>query len=96
MRLGVEKMKISKTTQNFADKRKMKISVVNAKNSIQIKKIKNRKHWTLKLERNFRGWFYQKSNLPLSIREELPYWMESEKHLREVIDFVSLEIDKII
>lgn len=89
-------MKISKTTQNFAVRRKMKISVLNAKNSIQIKKIKNRKHWILKLEQNFRGWFYQKSNLPLSIREELPYWVESEKHLREVIDFISLEIEKLV
>lgn len=88
-------MKISKTSVNFAERRKFKI-VFNADNSqVRIVRRTHRKTWTVKLENHMRGLFLQKTNLPFMIKEELPYWVENEKHLREMIEFLSKEIGNL-
>lgn len=70
-------MKISKTSVNFAERRKFKI-VFNADNSqVRIVRRTHRKTWTVKLENHMRGLFFQKTNLPFMIKEELPYWVEN-------------------
>ncbi|UNW11153.1 hypothetical protein MOW14_14715 (plasmid) [Acinetobacter indicus] len=88
-------MKISKTTMNFADQRKFKIAVLSEKKEVRVSKRIRNKNWTLKLELNARGLFFKTTNLPGIVREEIPYWVETDKHLRDVIRFLSQEIPKI-
>jgi DUF2075 family protein len=90
-------MKISKTTLNFAKKRGLAIVLSfdeMVKSSVQIKKNQSAKKALVKFENNQRGLFFMRSSLDQSIKEELPYWVTSDKHLREVIAFIHSEMKK--
>lgn len=99
-RLGVREMstqavKITKTTLNFAERRKLRVVADHENKVIYLFKEKNKKRWLISYEINNRGLFFKKSYLPQIIKEELPYWIETDQHHREVIDFIAQELKKI-
>ena len=88
-------MKISKTSLKFAEKRDFEIQI-NDENEIKEVRIltKNEeKNFFVKFENNDRGLFFMKSNLDQQIKEELHYWIETEKQFREVIQYIRKEIN---
>ncbi len=88
-------MKISKTSLKFAEKRDFEFQI-NDENEIKEVRIltKNEeKNFVVKFENNDRGLFFMKSNLDQQIKEELPYWIETEKQFREVIQYIRKEIN---
>ncbi|ENW02928.1 hypothetical protein F933_03334 [Acinetobacter beijerinckii CIP 110307] len=88
-------VKITKTTLNFAERRKLKVVVDDENKVVYLFKEKNKKRWLISYEINNRGLFFKKSYLPQIIKEELPYWIETDQHHREVIDFIGQELKKI-
>lgn len=95
MEMSTQAVKITKTTLNFAERRKLRVVADYENKVVYLFKEKNKKRWLISYEISDRGLFFKKSYLPQLIKEELPYWIESDQHHREVIDFIAKELEKI-
>lgn len=89
-------MMVSKTTTNFAVKRGIELSVeqFNDMDVLCIWEADNDCEWLCSYYINDDGSFTWKGNVYLEqeIKEELPATIKDEKHLREVIKFISENI----
>ena len=86
-------MTISKTTENYALKRNLDVTEMTISTGAMALWI-----WTednecepalIYTESENGGWIFHGHFLEQSIKEELPHWIKNEKHLREVLDFIS-------
>lgn len=92
-------MSISKTTLNYAEKRNLDVTVeilTDKKESIWIWKEENEMEPIVIYYMNNNGFTFHSSILPNDIKEELPHWIKNEKHLREVLNFISKELKRNI
>lgn len=88
------KLPLSKTTLNFAFKRK--IDIINAPVDSKLWVfVTGESEPSLFLLSNKDGSFSFAGNvdLPQEVKEELPAHIRDEKHLREVLDFISKEVE---
>lgn len=89
-------MMVSKTTTNFAGKRGIELSVeqFNDMDVLCIWETDNDCEWLCSYYINDDGSFTWKGNIYLAqeVKEELPATIKDEKHLREVIKFISESI----
>lgn len=89
-------MMVSKTTTNFAGKRGIELSVeqFNDMDVLCIWEADNDCEWLCSYYINDDGSFTWKGNVYLSqeVKEELPATINDEKHLRQVIQFISENI----
>ncbi|QXV77432.1 hypothetical protein bas08_0057 [Escherichia phage DanielBernoulli] len=89
-------MMVSKTTTNFAGKRGIELSVeqFNDMDVLCIWEADNDCEWLCSYYINDDGSFTWKGNIYLSqeVKEELPATIKDEKHLRQVIQFISENI----
>ncbi|UXM05279.1 hypothetical protein [Salmonella phage F115] len=89
-------MMVSKTTTNFAGKRGIELSVeqFNDMDVLCILEADNDCEWLCSYYINDDGSFTWKGNIYLSkeVKEELPATIKDEKHLRQVIQFISENI----
>lgn len=89
-------MMVSKTTTNFAGKRGIELSVeqFNDMDVLCIWDADNDCEWLCSYYINDDGSFTWKGNIYLSkeVKEELPATIKDEKHLRQVIQFISENI----
>lgn len=89
-------MMVSKTTTNFAGKRGIELSVeqFNDMDVLCIWEADNDCEWLCSYYINDDGIFTWKGNIYLSqeVKEELPATIKDEKHLRQVIQFISENI----
>lgn len=89
-------MMVSKTTTNFAGKRGIELSVeqFNDVDVLCILEDDNDCEWLCSYYINDDGSFTWKGNIYLSqeVKEELPATIKDEKHLRQVIQFISENI----
>lgn len=89
-------MMVSKTTTNFAGKRGIELSVeqFNDMDVLCIWEADNDCEWLCSYYINDDGSFTWKGNIYLSqeVKEELPATINDEKHLRQVIQFISENI----
>ncbi|ENO2693361.1 hypothetical protein ACBB95_004242 [Salmonella enterica] len=89
-------MMVSKTTTNFAGKRGVELSVeqFNDMDVLCIWEADNDCEWLCSYYINDDGSFTWKGNIYLSkeVKEELPATIKNEKHLRQVIQFISENI----
>ena len=89
-------MNLSKTTTNFAGKRGIELSVerFNDMDVLCIWEADNDCEWLCSYYINDDGSFTWKGNVYLSqeVKEELPATIKDEKHLRQVIQFISESI----
>ena len=89
-------MMVSKTTTNFAGKRGVELSVeqFNDIDVLCIWEADNDCEWLCSYYINDDGSFTWKGNIYLSkeVKEELPATIKNEKHLRQVIQFISENI----
>ena len=89
-------MMVSKTTTNFAGKRGIELSVeqFNDMDVLCIWETDNDCEWLCSYYINDDGSFTWKGNIYLAqeVKEELPATIKDEKHLRQVIQFISENI----
>ena len=88
---------LTKTTINFAHARALDVTIHNLNSD-------NGELWIWEAEEDMEpliiytakadgSFFYKvKGYLNSKIREELPYWIKNEKHLREVLNFIGHEL----
>ena len=89
-----ESMKISKTTHKYAMKRNLELIVDDETVAFYTDYSDTEPMFFYSISET--GELFFKSNIWLKqeTKEELPYWINSEKELRRVLDFVSKEIEK--
>ena len=89
-------MIVSKTTTNFAGKRGIELSVeqFNDMDVLCIWEADNDCEWLCSYRINGDGSFTWNANIYLKkeVMEELPAFIKDEKHLRQVIQFISENI----
>lgn len=89
-------MMVSKTTTNFAGKRGIELSVdqFNDMDVLCIWEADNDCEWLCSYRVNNDGSFTWNANVYLAqeVKEELPATIKDEKHLRQVIQFISENI----
>ena len=88
----INKMKISKTTEKFANKRKMDV-YLNEENSVYISAY-SEEHGidasSVEYEAHEDGSFTFVALFERHI-EDLPYYVRDEKHLREVVSYIATQ-----
>lgn len=89
-------MNLSKTTTNFAKRHNLDVTVEELGNGLQvcIWEADNDCEWMCSYRMNENGSFTWHGNVYLiqSVKEELPAFIKDEKHLRQVLKFISENI----
>jgi len=88
-------MEISQTTHNYAKARGLELTV--EEHVLYVWEIDNDCEWLFTLYVLNRGFAWRANvRLQQSIKEELPAFMDNEKSLRKVLDFVAKERAKLV
>lgn len=93
-------MELSKTTKNYANKRRLDVTIENFDENegdvLAVWEADNDCEWMFSYQINDDGSFTWRGNIYLSqdIKEELPATVKDEKHLRQVLDFIAKELAK--
>ena len=85
-------VKVSKTSVNYAQKRGLKVVIDEKNKAVYLHHNKKKKEWACCYSIERRGLFFKSSHLNFTIKQELPYWVTSDKHFREVIEFIATEL----
>jgi GH35 family endo-1,4-beta-xylanase len=83
-------MNITKTTINFAEKRNLEIIIES--DGITIWDMNDDDEWLASYKEGAVGLFFNACLMNQNTKEELPYWIQDEKQLRQTIEFLSKEI----
>ncbi len=83
-------MNITKTTINYGEKRNLEILIED--NGITIWDMNDDDEWLVSYKEGTDGLFFNACLMSQSTKEELPHWIQDEKQLRRVIDFLSKEV----
>lgn len=78
---------LSKTTINFATKRGMHVEI-NEDDILEIYINAEDDEYDLSYDVKDNGFFFRGTLLPQQVKEELPYWITDERHLRSLLEFL--------
>ena len=83
-------MIISKTTVNFASRRN--IEIVTSEDTVHLYSALDDSEPLIIYHTNADSTLYQFANIQLEYVEDLMYWIQTEKQLRQVIDYISKQL----